>query len=249
MSQENDKRTKTILLVGALLVGAGLFFYQHSHNQPALKPSDVDFSRGNHPAEQPAAASAIGGGKAPAAATERPKMNLDAPTGLSEKEAAQWKIFQEVITSRNDNDPRVDQELRTLSPQMHEALRRTYQQMPAENRNSRGLVVFLIARDLTSVEDAQFLTAIYQEQPCLSMADCSQAGTSDPHMDAVNQTSLNYPQLAGLYQLEHRLESAPEILQNPEIRQEISNALREAKQFPGAALQRRAEDIQKKYGL
>jgi len=249
MSQENDKRSKTILLIGALLVGVGLFFYQHSKTQPALKPSDVDFTRGNHPGETSVDGTA-GAAKAPAAAaTERPKMNLDAPTGLSEKEAAQWKIFQEVITSRNDNDPRVDQELKTLSPQMHEGLRRTYQQIPAENRNSRGLIAFLIARDLTSIEDAQFLTAIYQEQPCLSMADCSQLGASDPHMDAVNQTSLNYPQLAGLYQLEQRLENTPEILQNPEIRQEISNMLREARQFPGAALQRRAEDIQKKYGL
>lgn len=210
---------------------------------PELKPSEVDFTKGNHPQAGSAAATTE------TAKVERAPMDLNPPAGLSEVDAKQWAIFQKVVTSRNDNDPRVDQEMKNLSPQMHEGLRKKYHEIPAENRNSRGLVAFLIARDLQSTDDVRFLTSIYQETPCLSMSDCSRPEAADPHTESTIQTSLNYPQLAGLYQLEQKLERSPELLQNPDMRQEISNLLREARQFPGSALQKRAEDIQKKYGL
>jgi len=244
MQKLKSKTVLSIIFLGALLIGVGLFYFWGTSppitETGTLKPSDVDFMQGNHPEPQ----------KAPSAEVkERPQMNLQTPEGFSEKEARQLQVFQEIVNSRNDNDPRIDQELTTLSPGLHETLRETYQKLPAENRNSRGLIAFLIARDLQSIEDVEFLKAIYQEQPCLSMSDCSKLEASDPHADATNQTSLNYPQLAGLYQIEQKLESNPEILNNPEMRQEISNLLREARQFPGSALQNRAEDIQKKYGL
>lgn len=239
-----------IVIFGALLIIAGLFFFRGSSNEAGtavsesdeearpLKPSEVDFSKSNHP--EAASAPVI---------AEHPKLDLQTPQGFSEAETKQWTVFQEVVNSRDDNDPRIDQELRNLSPRMHENLRKTYQQLPMESRNSRGLIAFLIARDLQSVQDAEFLKGIYEEEPCRSMSDCTKAEASDPHADATNQTSLNYPQLAGLYQLEQRLEKNPEILNNPEMRQEISALLREARQFPGSALQARAEGIQKKYGL
>jgi hypothetical protein len=245
------QKSKTPLyfgIFGALLIAAGLFFYRGSQNREAteavpLKPSQVDFAKGNHfPAESKQAT--------PPVVTERPKLNLETPQGFSAVETKQWTVFQEIVNSRNDNDPRIDQELKTLSPKMHENLIKAYQQLPMENRNSRGLIAFLIARDLQSTRDVEFLKSIYQEQPCMSMGDCSKSETTaDPHAEATNQTSLNYPQLAGLYQLEQQLERNPNLLNNPEMRQEIADLLREARQFPGSSLQARAEDIQKKYGL
>ncbi len=245
------QKSKTSLyfgIIGALLIAAGLFFYRGSKSPEAssdpvpLKPSQVDFSKGNH---LPGPTSA----ETPVVA-ERPKLNLATPQGFSEVETKQWTVFQEIVNSRNDNDPRIDQDLKTLSPKMHENLMKAYQNLPMENRNSRGLIAFLVARDLQSAKDVQFLKSIYQEQPCMSMGDCSKTEANpDPHAEATNQTSLNYPQLAGLYQLEQKLERSPELLNNPEMRQEIADLLREARQFPGSSLQARAEGIQKKYGL
>ena len=247
------KAFKISVFFGALLVGAGLFFFQHKDEPRFNKPSEADFSKGNYPQPSPKATTGETANGAPGVIAPvepaRKEMNLEAPQGLSEADSKQWKTFQEVVLSRNDNDPRYDTELKTFSPKMHEALRKKYAEIPAENRNSRGTIVFLLARDLRTAADAEFLKSVYQEQPCLSLSDCGKAGASDPHADASTQTTLDYPQLAGLFQLEKRLASNPELLQNADIRKEISDLLREARQFPGSTLQKRAEELQKKYGL
>ncbi len=243
MARTNQKPF-LVVLFGALLI-AGLFYYrQVAHEPQELRPSDLNFSESNELApHEPQASDTTEG-------DQRKPMQLEEPKGLSETDAKQWKIFQEVIFGRNDNDPRVDQDLRKMSPAMHQALMDAYQKIPLENRNSRGMVAFLIGRDLQTAADAAFLKGIYQEEPCLSMADCSRAeAETDPHLSGTVQTSLNYPQLAGLYQLEQRLGANPDLLKNPEIKAEIAELLREARQFPGSAIQKRAEELQKKYGL
>jgi hypothetical protein len=247
---QQTKAFKISVFFGALLFGVGLFFFQYKDTPRFQKPSDADFSQSNHP---PAQKSELDSHTAPGVMAPvdpgRKEMKLESPVEFSEADAKQWKTFQEVVFSRNDNDPRIDSELRTLSPKVHEALRKAYQAIPAENRNSRGTVVFLIARDLQTLADAEFLKKVYQEDPCLSLSDCTKAGESDPHSDGSTQTTLNYPQLAGLFQLEQRLAKNPGLIQNPDIRAEIANLLREARQFPGSSLQKRAEELQKRYGL
>jgi hypothetical protein len=233
---------KNFLWIGivTLLLGVGFFFRGSRSENEELKPSQVDFTKGNKPQDRAVV---------PTQSPKHEAMQLAMPMGLSEKEEKQWNILKDVLQSHNDNDPRVDQELKVLSPKLHEELRKTYTQLPMESRNSRGLIVFLIARDLQNSADAAFLKAVYEEPPCLSMADCSQAQPSNSHEESVTQTSLSYPQLAGLYQLDQKLERNPELLQSPEMHQEIADLLREARQFPNEALRRRAEEIQKKLGL
>jgi hypothetical protein len=244
-----NKSFKFGILIGALLI-AGLFFLRRPaahHNVPGnavgsevadLKPSQLDFSKSNQIQEAK-----------PVAPITEEKVQLQKSTTLSEVDQKKWTLFEEVLNSKNDNDPRVDKELRNLSPEMHQNLRGAYSKLPMENRNGRGFVAFLIARDLKDAQDVQFLKEIYQEAPCLSFQSCGQTAAPDPHFDDINETSLNYPQLVGLYQIEKQLEARPDLLSSPEMKTAFSNLLREARQFPSSAIQKRAQTIQEKYGL
>ncbi|MEZ0391170.1 MAG: hypothetical protein ACAH59_03070 [Pseudobdellovibrionaceae bacterium] len=232
-------RTKKIfagIFFGALLV-AGLFFFG-TEKKPELKPSKIDFKESNRPIEK------VESSPANQAPFQWPEDN-----SLNSEDQKKWDILTEILESKNDNDPRLDQELRHLSPQMHQKLRKAYDLLSLESRNERGTIAFLLARDLQTLEDAEFITEIYQEKPCLGFQDCTKEDGTDPHLEGINQTSLNYPQLAALYQLGKRLESNLELLKNPEMKKQISDLLREARQFPAAAVQKRAEDIQKQFGL
>jgi len=231
------------LLLGALLF-AGLFFVKGRKATPEkisqLKPSQLDFTQGNQIQE----AKPVG----PAVKTEIPQ-KVEQVGSLAGEDQKKWKSFIEILRSKNDNDPRIDQELKDLSPEMHLKLREAYQTLPKEDRNGRGLVAFLISRDLKTVEDAEFLKTIYQESPCLGFQNCETEMQEEPHLSSINQTSLNYPQVAGLYQLERRLGSQADLLKDPEMRKQISEILREARQFPADSVQKKAEKIQKQYGL
>lgn len=238
-----DRKIQITILTGALLI-TGLFLIWPTGKQRAtegLKPSDFDFKVGNYPAKV----------KQTEIFNEKPKpvIKLDPQQTLSQEDQKKWQTFQEIIFSRNDNDPRIDGELKDLSTVMHENLHKAYEALPDEDRNSRGLIAFLIARDLKTAADAEFLKKIYEESPCLSFDNCSVAAPADPHFDGVNQTSLNYPQLAGLYQLEKKLQSNPDILRNPELRRKVTDLLREARQFPSDPIQQRAEAIRSQHGL
>lgn len=168
---------------------------------------------------------------------------------LNENDKRKWTAFTEVLRLKNDNDPRIDRDLKSLSPELHQKLTEAYHRLQKEDRNGRGLVAFLIARDLKTIKDAEFLKSIYLESPCLGFQSCELAAQDDPHLSGINQTSLNYPQIAGLYQLEKRLQNFPDLLEDPEMRRQISEILREARQFPADAVQNKAKQIQNQWGL
>lgn len=238
------KKNQFIILIGALLItGLFLFWPQHeeSANSGNLKPSDVDFTSGNYPAEQKK--------EVTISIAEKEPVKVQSAGQLSEADQKKWEVFQSILKSKNDNDPRIDRELKSLSPEMHQNLQSAYDQIPIEDRNGRGLIAFLIARDLTTTADVEFLRKIYQESPCLSFQNCGVAAPPDPHIDGINQTSLNYPQLAGLYQLELKLKAQPDLLRNPEMKNHVRDLLREARQFPNDSIQKRAESIISQYGL
>lgn len=242
-----SKNRYLVLGIGALFI-AGLFLFwpnkQVDQTNPSeLKPSQLDFSTSNQiqPPSYP--------GDQANSERELPKQIIESQS-LPSQDQEKWQSLVEILASKNDNDPRIDSELKVLSAELHDKLRKTYHELPKEDRNGRGMMVFLIARDLKIPEDAEFLKTIYQERPCLSFENCeASSGGQDPHLSGLDQTSLNYPQIAGLYQLEKRLERDPQILQVFAIRRQLSEALREARQFPSDAVQKKAEQIQKKYNL
>lgn len=154
-----------------------------------------------------------------------------------EKDLHQVSVLNEILASKNDNDPRLDSELRTLSPAAKRLLEEKYHQLPAEKRNQRGTIAFLIGRDLKSADDVAFLTDILKEPPCLSMADCSKdavvsgapattAGTEHLHEETGADASLHYPQLMVLAEIEARLDQQPLSSLPPGVSELIETATR-----------------------
>ncbi len=246
-----SNRTLFGILVGALLM-AGLFFFwprireAHLAETRRLRPSDINFSESNKPVVKGTEISTAGTASLQKFESSEKQAPAVTPQNLSGEDKKKFETFEQILSSKNDNDPRMDSELSNLSPQMHQALRDRYQTLAAENRNGRGTVAFLIARDLQSVTDLDFLKSIYQESPCLGFRSCSVADPQDPHFSGVNQTSLEYPQLVTLYQLDRQLDADPSLAKNPEFRKALSDLVREARQFPSAAVQQKANDLSKR---
>lgn len=232
------------LIVGALLI-AGLFFVVNRDDLP-FKPSQLDFTKSNELQES--------AGEAPIAPPEPTiEETVDdsisqALVSMSEPEQKLWANFEEILKSRNDSDPRVN-ELKNLSPEFHKALIEKYSSIKMEDRNSRGFIVFLVAKDLKSASDLEFLQKVYQEAPCLSLENCTVSGNDDSHSAGVNQTTTNYPQLVGLYQIEKQLDTNPDLLKDPAMRAGILATLKQAEAFPVPAVHDRAEKIRLKFKL
>lgn len=239
-----------------MLFIAALLFYFLRHKETTLppKPSQYDFTETNHVQEQIATESPPPGAQAGTQAPAPPLLPApqlgDAVASLNPSDKKAWQTLTEIIQSKNDNDPRLDHELKNTSPELHRAFFETYSQLAPENRNGRGTIAFLVARDLKSQQDFDFIEKIFQEEPCLNLADCKvSAPDTNPHTSGMDQTTLNYPQLASLYQLSQQLGSRPELLQNPAYRENVLNILKTAENYPVPAVRNKAREIREHYKL
>ena len=230
------KKLFGIIFIIALSLAA-LFFRSQSKKSETkiLKPSQLDFSQQN----------ALPAAPIVAAAPTPPAV----VSGISAPSTPESSAFEEILKSKNDNDPRLDTLLKHPPAEMKSALYQRYEKLSAEDRNGRGLIVFLISRDMNSAADLEFLQKVYQEPPCLSLGDCKNTGSDDPHFSGINQTTLVYPQLAGLFQIDQQLTARPQLLQNPEFKSHIQFLLRQAENFPVPAVSDKAAEIRKKYSL
>lgn len=221
--------------MGALLV-AGLFFFREKNTKP------INFMKGNQAADQDKT-SAV----APSSVVK--VQSLPQIQNLSVEDSVKWKTFEEIVKTKNDNDPRMDSQLKKLSPAIHEALFVKYKTVPAEARNERGLIVFLIARDFHSTADMQFLEKVYEESPCLSLSDCQKLSPEDPHHSTMNETTLTYPQQSGLYLIDQQLKEKPQLLSDAAFRSQIIQILIKAENFQVPKIQELARSIRSRYGL
>lgn len=238
----------------ALLL-AGLFYFLRpgrsadggEEAERILKPSEMTFADGNHLPEPGLLAS--GDPTTESAADVDPLVPYQ-EVQLQPEDQKKIAVLDEILKSRNDNDPRLDSELKNLSGEVHRALIAKYNSMIPEDRNGRGTIAFLIARDLKSTDDLDFLQKIFQENPCLSMGDCRRVDADgDAHEVGGNETSVNYPQLATLYQLDGQLSRKPELLSDPAFRSRFVALLNEAENFAVPQVHDRAVQIRKKHGL
>ncbi len=224
---------------------AGLFLFKDYESLPEQhglkKPSQMTFAQSNQFSEdfnaKPEGAST--------AVTAAPQ----ALPQLPENEKPAWQALEEILKSKNDNDPRLDTALSQLSAEFHKAIYSKYLSLKPEDRNERGTLVFLVARDLKTEADIDFLQTVYEESPCLNMANCAANSENDPQENNGQQTSLNYPQLAGLYQVDAQLSKRPELLKNPQFRAGIYALLKTAENFPAPQVHEKAKQIREKYGL
>lgn len=121
--------------------------------------------------------------------------------------AQQLALLEEILRSRNDNDPRLDTAFNDLSPEAKNLFRRKYRQLPAEGRNELGTVVYLLGRNLKTEEDWAFMRDVVTSPPCLSLADChaeAKAG-ADNHVAAGVELTLSYPAVMALKRAERIL--------------------------------------------
>lgn len=235
-------------LIGALFI-AGLFLFfrseKDSNTAAILKPSQLNFTESN---QLSSSFQQIEKTSTPEIAPTEAKASTQ--ESFSPQEKLQWTVFEDILRNKNDNDPRLDQDLKKISSRFREALYEKYAHLPSEDHSRRGLVVYLIARDISSTEDLQFLKKVYQEAPCLSMADCKSASSDqDPHHSAIDQTTLVYEQLSVLYLIERQISQNPNLLSNATSRSELIQVLAQAESYPVPAVHEKARAIRTKYGL
>lgn len=116
------------------------------------------------------------------------------------------RVLLEILKSKNDNDPRLDQEFRVLSSGLKKLMMDQYTQLAPEARNERGTLVFLIGRAANSQQDLNFLSQVLGEPRCLSLSDCTEAVESSKrdheHFENAHEVTLAYPQLVALKRME-----------------------------------------------
>lgn len=238
-------------ILGALFL-TGLFFFKKQVSTPELasrfeKPSQLDFSQSNQITEvKPVREQATVTQPNLSSSDQHELPKAQKLLGVDQEK---WNVFKIILQSKNDNDRRLDSDLKQMSPAVHEALYETYETLPDEDRNGRGLITFLIARNISTAEDLQFLKKVYQETPCLSLADCKTLGPDDSHHSSVEQTTLTYPQMSALYMLEKQLSEQPQLLSQASFRSGVIQVLIQAESFPVVSVQNKARTIRMKFNL
>lgn len=131
---------------------------------------------------------------------------------LSDKEENQLQALHEILTSKNDNDPRLDSELKELTPNLRNRMRTEYASIRREKLNDRGTLVFLLGRNLKTREDFAFMSSVFSESKCLSLANCSKETLiredEKTHTASADAITLAYPQWNALIAVEKVLKSA-----------------------------------------
>jgi len=202
-----------------VLAAAGFLLWRVTRTAPVNGPSEpLPPISSRHPARraalpiaapsaQPAAAPDYKTGPGPDTAAAPRQAALPVNTA-ARTPAQKLALLEEILLSRNDNDPRLDTAFNDLSLQDKRLFRRKYRQLPAESRNELGTVVYLLGRNLKTAEDWAFLREVVTAPPCLSLGDCSaeSAAKRDNHVAAGAELTLSYPALMALKRAERILQ-------------------------------------------
>ncbi len=132
------------------------------------------------------------------------------PPALTPADRRQDRLAAQILASKNDNDPRLDRDLKVLGDGAKFLLRQRYSALAAEGLNERGTLVFLLGRNITSAADMAFLDGVIQSQRCLGLADCAhadqaQSAEQEAHHSGANSVTLAYPQIVALKAIESYL--------------------------------------------
>lgn len=234
---------KIAFVIGGGALVALLLYRRVQPIESSNKVSDISSSRAAAvalPAMEPRVASTTPVSTTSAPADVPPSPTLS-PTAEGETPLG---VIREILRTRNESDPRLDQVLRQLSAQDKGMIRQMYRELPSEDRSGRGLLAFTIARGEISPQDMRFLRAVVQEKPCLSLVDCSRADQEiDVHNSHVDEVSLVYPQLASLYQLRRQAEKGTLDLSNEALRNDYMKLIQAARRHPADSVRRIAESI------
>ena len=120
-----------------------------------------------------------------------------APSSDAEAKA-KLATLEDILRSRNDNDPRLDRDFIGLSEEEKRLFRAKYRALARERLNERGTIVYLLGKNLQAEDDWSFFRAVAAEPPCQSLADCLKP--SDAAGEAGDEVTLAYPSLVALRQ-------------------------------------------------
>jgi hypothetical protein len=193
------KKFQILIALGLLASTAGLvLLLQHQAELPIV-------SAETPPATSPAAA---------APATTMQPANAPAPAlnPPSAEDLAKAAVLDSVLAAHNDNDLRLDRDLKELSEPAKRLFQEKYRSLPAEKRNALGTIVFLLGRNLRTEHDLDFMEKVLAST-CRSLQNCdSDPPPGDPanlHSESGMELTLAYPQIMALKGLERILLSGP----------------------------------------
>ena len=119
------------------------------------------------------------------------------------------KILDDILRSKDDNDPRLDAAFNDLSSAEKKLFIRKYRELPPEARNERGTIIYLLGRNVRTPSDWAFLRSVAGEKPCLSLSDCSKKpspGGEEEAAAAGDAVTLAYPSLVALTMARREME-------------------------------------------
>lgn len=260
----NKKLVFIFLIAGGLLIGALFYFHRQKPQEiqaQDLKPSQLDFRKGNRPFEgsdlKESRVASLDGVASNAKGSSGFKVSIDENAtkyseiekNLNDSEKKKFKAILEIFRTKNDNDPRLDHDFKNMSDNLKKSLHDLYDVLPAEKRNEKGTLVLLLAKDIKSKEDVESLKKVFEEKPCLSFENCDSRSGEDPHHSGADEVGLNYQQMVLLYQLDKKLNSHPEFLRDPDFRDAVRAELKAAESFPVPMVQKKASEIRRKYSI
>ena len=186
------------------------------------------------------------------ATTSPALIKMNAVIAASPEAGKAVQTLQEILKSRNDNDQRLDTELKHLALPTRQAFREKYRTLKLEDRNGRGTIVFLLGRNLETPEDMAFMNEVISEKPCLSLEDCSKAIPSgagaDLHLEAGANVTMSYPQLVGLNALADYVSQATAAGNKPALSEAAFKIIRDAESSGNPMVVKKARDISTKLG-
>lgn len=155
--------------------------------------------------------------------------------------------LNQILTSKNDNDPRLDTDFKNLTYGTKLLLVQKYNQLPMESRNERGTIVFLIGREINQPEDCRFLAQVTLETPCLNLADCKKPPShtdEDVHEEPAISVTLAYPQHVAVKSMENFLgKKTPD----PSLMDSCLSSLDQMTESPIPVISRKAADLRSRY--
>lgn len=184
----------------------------------------------------------------PPAGVSKPPAAPRGPESSSPESRAKLKTLDEILLSKNDNDPRLDTDFKALSSETKRLFRKKYGETPAERRNERGTIVYLLGGgNLSTAEDWAFLRAVASEPPCLSLSDCAKKPAPGGEDEAGDEVTLAYTSLVALKQAQHALESAGAVSTSGSARDEAMSVIAAGRKSRVRAVTRLAERLEKRF--
>jgi hypothetical protein len=133
-----------------------------------------------------------------------PAFSVDPNSKVSAKVA----VLNQVLADQTDNDSRVDHELSKLNQKDRLDFRDKYRSLRAESLRDRGLIVYLLGRNIETQGDLDFMKEVLNERNCLSLENC--AVTDQKTLSAPEMAShLAFPKLMAIAALKAKLEARP----------------------------------------